>query len=252
MAGDAEAADGKSSVEEIRARFDADVDRFSNLETGQQATVDAAATMDLGARAAVAVTPAARHLIDLGCGAGNYTLKFLQRQPAGSSPVDITLVDLSRPMLDRAVERVSAVSRGVVTAVQADVREFKQTVDSADVILAAAVLHHLRTDAEWDAVFAKMAAWLRPGGSAWIFDLVQSSIPAVEALQRSRWGEYLVALKGGGEPGEAYRDAVFDYVAREDSPRPLVEQLDRLRAAGFTAVDVLQANQNFAAYGGVV
>lgn len=31
----------KSTREEIRARFDNDVDRFSNLETGQQTTIDA-------------------------------------------------------------------------------------------------------------------------------------------------------------------------------------------------------------------
>ena len=31
----------KSSVAEIRARFDHDVERFANLETGQSATVDA-------------------------------------------------------------------------------------------------------------------------------------------------------------------------------------------------------------------
>ncbi|MGI6419673.1 MAG: hypothetical protein ACOX1P_28900 [Thermoguttaceae bacterium] len=31
----------KSTVDEIRQRFDADVERFSNLETGQSATIDA-------------------------------------------------------------------------------------------------------------------------------------------------------------------------------------------------------------------
>ena len=31
----------KSTVEEIRRRFDADVERFSNLETGQSATAEA-------------------------------------------------------------------------------------------------------------------------------------------------------------------------------------------------------------------
>src|SRR5687768_11443821 len=31
----------KSTVDEIRRRFDADVERFSNLETGQSATLDA-------------------------------------------------------------------------------------------------------------------------------------------------------------------------------------------------------------------
>ena len=37
----------KSSVDDIRRRFDADVDRFSNLETGQSATIDAVLALDL-------------------------------------------------------------------------------------------------------------------------------------------------------------------------------------------------------------
>ena len=37
----------KSTVDEIRQRFDADVERFSNLETGQSATVDAPIAMTL-------------------------------------------------------------------------------------------------------------------------------------------------------------------------------------------------------------
>jgi len=37
---------GKSTIEEIRERFDKDVERFSNLETGQQATMDAPLVLD--------------------------------------------------------------------------------------------------------------------------------------------------------------------------------------------------------------
>jgi hypothetical protein len=37
----------KSTVDEIRQRFDADVERFSNLETGQSATVDAPLAMEI-------------------------------------------------------------------------------------------------------------------------------------------------------------------------------------------------------------
>ena len=241
----------KSTVAEIRARFDADVERFSSLETGQEAAVGGLQAMGLIAEAAAAATPGARRLLDVGCGAGNYALKFLAAQPAGGSPVDVTLVDLSAPMLERAAERVSAATRGTVETVQADVRDVKRLTGSADVILAAAVLHHLRDDAEWDAVFGKFAAWLAPGGSAWVFDMVDSPIPAVAALQRARWGEHLAALKGGGEAGAAYREAVFEYVEQEDTPRPLAWQLERMRAAGFRAVDVLLADRGFAAFGGV-
>jgi tRNA (cmo5U34)-methyltransferase len=37
----------KSTIEEMRERFDTDVERFSNLETGQSATIDAPLAMEL-------------------------------------------------------------------------------------------------------------------------------------------------------------------------------------------------------------
>jgi hypothetical protein len=40
----------KSTTAEIRARFDQDVERFSRLETGQQATIDAPLVLDLVAQ----------------------------------------------------------------------------------------------------------------------------------------------------------------------------------------------------------
>jgi len=43
--------EGKSTVKDIRKRFDADVERFSNLETGQSATIDVVLAMDLVTRA---------------------------------------------------------------------------------------------------------------------------------------------------------------------------------------------------------
>src|SRR5262245_37643995 len=94
----------KSTVDEIRQRFDNDVERFSNLQTGQSATLDAPLVMDLVARAATATNPAARQALDVGCGAGNYALKLLELLPQ----LKIDLVDLSQPMLSRAVERISA------------------------------------------------------------------------------------------------------------------------------------------------
>src|SRR3954462_2650312 len=98
----------KSTVAEIRRRFDADVERFSNLETGQTATVDAPLAMSLVTEVAAATTPSAASLLDVGCGAGNYSLKLLERLPN----LNVTLVDLSRPMLDRATQRVQPKTTG--------------------------------------------------------------------------------------------------------------------------------------------
>lgn len=232
----------KASVDEIRARFDGDVERFSNLETGQTATVDAPLVLELIAEAAAAVTPGARALLDVGCGAGNYSLRLLQALPG----MDVTLVDLSRPMLDRAVQRVSPATAGAVTPLQGDIRELELGEGSFDVIVAAMVLHHLRTDAEWEAVFRKLHRALRPGGSLWIADQVEHASAPVQSLMWRRWGEYLASLRD-----EAYREHVFAYVQHEDTPRPLIYQLDLLRSAGFREVELLHKNSVFAAFGGV-
>ena len=232
----------KSTVDEIRQRFDADVERFSNLDTGQSATVDAPLAMSLIAQAAAATTPDARHVLDAGCGAGNYALKLLERLPK----LDATLIDLSRPMLDRARERISLATAGRVTAIQGDIRTVELPHGRFDIVLAASVLHHLRADEEWRQVFAAIHRALRPGGSLWIFDLVESSIPAVQEIMRERYGEYLTRLKG-----DSYREEVFAYIEKEDTPRPLLFQLEMLRQVGFNRIDVLHKNTCFAAFGAI-
>ena len=80
----------KSTTQQIRERFDGDVERFSNLETGQSATIDAPLSLALIAGAASRVSPGALSLLDVGCGAGNYALKMLEQLPH----LDVTLIDL--------------------------------------------------------------------------------------------------------------------------------------------------------------
>ncbi|HWD19812.1 MAG TPA: class I SAM-dependent methyltransferase [Verrucomicrobiae bacterium] len=230
----------KSTVDEIRTRFDQDVERFSNLESGQSATIDAPLALELIAASAAATTPHARALLDIGCGAGNYSLKVLERLPA----LDVTLVDLSRPMLERAAQRVGAATPGKTTTCQGDIRELAWPDASFDIVVAAAVLHHLRGEDEWRAVFAKVYAALRPGGSFWISDLIEHSDSKVQALMWRRYGDYLASLKD-----TAYRDHVFAYVEREDTPRPLMFQVDLLRAVGFQRPEILHKNSCFAAFG---
>jgi tRNA (cmo5U34)-methyltransferase len=233
----------KSTPDEIRLRFDADVERFSNLETGQSATIDAPVSLELIAQAARATRPQAAALVDIGCGAGNYTLKLLEHLPLRS----VTLIDLSRPMLDRAIQRVRAAAPAVeVTAMQSDIRETKLPEAAFDVAVAAATLHHLRGDDEWHNVFATVHRALRPGGSFWISDLVTHQSAAVQDVMWQRYGEYLAALRG-----PEYRDHVFAYVDAEDTPRTLFWQLDLLKRTGFGEVEVLHKNSCFAAFGGI-
>ena len=232
----------KATVEEIRLRFDNDVERFSNLETGQSATIDAPLVLELITRAAASLTPEAITLLDIGCGAGNFSLKMRERLPA----LSVTLVDLSAPMLERAVTRVTASGAPSVNALQGDIREIELGEGAFDVVVAAAVLHHLREDAEWESVFAKVYRSLRPGGSFWIADLVRHRTPEVQGMMWERYGEYLAALRD-----EAYRDHVFAYVRYEDTPRPVLYQTELMRRVGFRQVELLHANTVFAAFGGI-
>ena len=230
----------KSTVEEIRHRFDNNVERFSVLQTGQSSTVDAPLTLEIIASAAASTHPDATRILDIGCGAGNYTLKLLEKLPHIKK---IDLIDLSRPMLDRAAERIGAVSDAAVTLHQADMREIELGSGRFDLIMAAATLHHLRTDAEWEAVFRSFYDALKPGGSFWVSDLLTHEIPAVQAIFWEKYGNYLTELKG-----EVYRDHVFDYVEKEDTPRPLSYQLRLLDRVGFSQVEILHKNTVFGAY----
>jgi tRNA (cmo5U34)-methyltransferase len=163
-----------------------------------------------------------------------------------AGPFDCDLVDLSRPMLQRAQERIAAVNKGHTETFQGDFRALELPEGSYDVILAAAVLHHLRDDQDWQDSFQKIYRLTAPGGSVWITDLVSHETETVGALMWQRYGDYL-----RDQGGEAYRDKVFDYIDKEDSPRPVTYQLDLLRQVGFPRVELLHKNSCFAAFGAV-
>jgi tRNA (cmo5U34)-methyltransferase len=233
----------KSTLEEIRLRFDGDVERFSDLNTGQATTViDASLSMALISRAAVACTANIGRVLDIGCGAGNNTLKLLQL----ASPFDCDLIDLSLPMLQKAQERISAVNTGKIRAIQGDFRRAKLPKQGYDVILAAAILHHLRDENDWLTTFRKLYRLTAPGGSVWVTDLVSHEIGPVQAMMWQGYGEYLSSIGGDG-----FKSSVFAYIDKEDSPRPVTYQLELLRKVGFDHVELLHKNSCFAAFGAI-
>ena len=233
----------KSSVDEIRNRFTNEIAPYADLATGQTSFPDAALVLDLVGRCAAAVTPNARQSLDVGCGPGNYTLKLLQHFP----DLEVTLLDLTPAMLATAEKRVRPVARGPLHRIEGDVRAVDLGAGRFDVITAGAVLHHLRGDDEWEAVFTKLYRALRPGGSLWVADLIDHAIPGVQRVLWERYGDYVATLPGG----TAYRDELFARIAREDTPRPLAYQLDLLRRVGFRQADVLHKSTAFAAFGAV-
>lgn len=242
--------DNKSTVEEIRMRFDQDVARFSNLDTGQQTTLDAPLNMELITDAISRLYQHLDAVLDVGCGAGNYTLKLLQKVNARSC----TLNDLSAPMLQAADRRLrnQLLEQGrdgssEIVLVQGDIRNAALPSGRYDAIMAAAVLHHLRDDCDWETTFAKLYDLLRPGGSLWISDLVHQESPAIQSLiYTEKYGDYLTGLKD-----TIYRDHVFAYIDKEDTPRPLMYQIRLMENVGFKQVEILHKNLCFASFGAI-
>src|SRR5699024_28030 len=136
----------KSTLRDIEARFDKDVERFSNLQTGQQTTLDAAFNMELITEAISRCYPKLK-----------------------------SVLDLSQAMINKDVERVRTESKGKVDAHKGDFRDVDFRQEKFDVIIATAVLHHLRDDNDWETAFHKLFDLLKEGGSLWVFDLIQQS-----------------------------------------------------------------------------
>ena len=232
----------KSTIQEIEARFDKDVERFSKLETGQQTTLDASFNMELITTAIAKRYPASIKVLDIGCGAGNFPVKLAEKNP----DIQVTLVDLSQPMLSRAQQRLTTVAAHPPVTKKGDFRAVDFKGEQFDVIIATAVLHHLRDDQDWESAFSKLYHLLKEGGSIWIFDLVEQTDARLQQyIYQELYGKYLTSLKD-----ELYRDQVFAYIEKEDSPRSLVYQLNLLQKSGFQQVDVLHKNLCFASFVG--
>jgi tRNA (cmo5U34)-methyltransferase len=198
--------------------------------------------MELITAAAVQSTAGIQKVLDIGCGAGNNTIKLSHY----ASPFDCDLVDLSLTMLDRAYERITAVNSGRINKYQGDFRSLDLPEQAYDVVIAAAVLHHLRDDRDWETTFSKIYRLTAPGGSFWITDLVSHETESIQDMMWQRYGDYLRSIGGN-----SYRDQVFDYIDKEDSPRSVTYQMELLRKVGFNQVEILHKNLCFAAFGAI-
>ena len=232
----------KSSPEAIRQNFDQQVERFSNLETGQTTAIDSPLCMELVARSAALLNPNSTRVMDLGCGGGNYAVKVTSLLP----DVDCTLIDLSANMLAVAEERVAAVISGKVLAIQGDYREIPLEENAYDIITAGTTLHHLREDREWESVFRKVFKALKPGGTFWINDIVIGETDEINRMMLDGWLSILQK-----QVSQEEIELFMDRYESEDTPRPLSYQLDLMKQVGFSKTIVLHKHFNFAAFGAI-
>ena len=116
-------------------------------------------------------------------------------------------------------------------------------MDTYDVIISSMVLHHLREEHEWLKIFDNLHAALKSGGTLFVFDLIDIPNQYVNGDTLERYSNYLCETCD-----EVYRDFCFEHMRKEDTPRPLLWQLNQLEKVGFKEVDVLHKHQIFAVF----
>lgn len=229
----------EKSKENLSSYFDTQVDRFSNLVTGQQSIIDAPVMLKELALAAKTLAPNAKNILDIGCGGGNQTLNILSVLPE----LDCTLLDISPEMLNRAKDKISSVTTHSVETVLSDLRDAPLKENSYDIITACAVLHHLREEDDWRVNFKRLFNLLKDGGVLLVSDFLRYDNEKLQAVEMARWEKYLRETLGDKE-GER----ILASVAATDTPRSLEFQISLLKDSGFKEVAVLHKENLFAAY----
>ncbi|MDR1053846.1 MAG: class I SAM-dependent methyltransferase [Planctomycetaceae bacterium] len=231
-------SDYKITIDELRSQFDGDVERFSNEQTGQTSSVDATLVLSMFEEFIARMYPKAQRLLDIGCGAGNFSLRITRKLPQ----LKLTLLDLSLPMLQKAQERLAAEHFNVEEIIQADIAQTELPENKFDIVVAAASLHHLRTRKDWQNVFGRIYRSIVAGGSFWISDLIKHENETIESLQKERYAEYLCNMRD-----QSYQQHVFEYIDRSDTPETLPFLIRTLEESGFRQVDIIHKNIVFAA-----
>jgi len=177
--------------------------------------------------------------IDLGCGTGTLTKLLSDAFPHA----ELTGMDIADNML--AMARAKLGARAGCRFVAGDLQTYEFD-NRYDVVMSSLALHHLRTDADKQAVYKRIFDALTPGGVFFNADIVLSSDAFLEQAAMGKWKEYLMR-----SIPEAEVETVWIPQAHEqDRPARLMDQLDWLRRFGFTGVDVVWKYYNFAVYGG--
>jgi SAM-dependent methyltransferase len=186
--------------------------------------------LDEAARAVQIFTPRARIVVDLGIGTGALAARCL----ALVKSARVIGVDVDEGILEMARGRLG-------TRVSVRATDFLSApLPRCDAVIASFALHHVRTRRAKAALYARCHAALRRGGVLVSADCFLASTPRLRAVDRRAWRAHL-ERHYRRRKAEAYLRAW----GRDDVYLPLDEEVDLMRAAGFT-VDVPWRRHGFA------
>lgn len=177
-------------------------------------------------------------VIDLGCGTGNLTQKFISVYPNAH----VTCLDMAENMLKMAKAKLKGNPR--IDFWLGDIRDFDYR-KKYDAIFSSLVLHHIEGK-DKPRFYRKLYHALGEGGVFFNIDIFLSSNGCLQKLHMDQWKRF---MKANGLPTGKIREMIARHY-KEDRPVIFEDELSILRKAGFKNVDVVLKYYNFAAYGG--
>ena len=177
-------------------------------------------------------------VLDLGAGTGLLSGMILERFPES----EILMADISEGMLARAEKRF----RGSGARVSFRVMDYSSGGfgEGYDAVVSALSIHHLH-HGEKRKLFARIHGALKEGG---VFINAEQVLGATERMERTCWRIWLDRMAASGVPEETIAAAVERM--EEDNAAPLEDQLEWLKAEGFSHVSCWYRHFSFAVYSG--
>jgi tRNA (cmo5U34)-methyltransferase len=176
-------------------------------------------------------------ILDLGAGTGLLAERLARRFPLA----ELTLLDVSEEMLARARARFGDGPRVSFRSCDLSAADLGGPWDA---VVSALSIHHL-PDEEKRALYGRILAALRPGGTFVNADNVLAEDHEVQARDRERW---MAAVRASGIAEEDLAAALER--TKVDVLAPLALQLRWLRELGYCAVDCAYKWHLFAVFSG--
>ena len=172
-------------------------------------------------------------ILDLGAGTGLFSEFVLQKYPNAK----ITLVDLSRKMLDVAKKRFS--SNKNIDIIQQDFTTFKGE-KLYDAVISSLAIHHLEDKAKAE-LYNTIFSLLKPEGIFINAEQVAGESEYFSRLYDKKWREKVEASDLSREDIDTSYERI-----KLDKRTPVSTQIKWLRDAGFKEVDCLYKYYDFA------